>query len=192
MFTGIIETFAEVIALKKNGRNIEITFKSGITKNLKVDQSVAHNGICLTVTETNGEKYKVTAIAETLSRTNLHQLKTGDKVNIERSLCVGDRLDGHIVQGHIDSTAKCTAIKSQNGSRLFTFQINKKYSVLIIEKGSIAVNGISLTIINVGKNSFSVAVIPYTFENTNLQHLKKDDLVNVEFDVVGKYVLRKS
>jgi len=191
MFTGIIEDIGEVSKLKKELDNLHITIKSGITSELKIDQSVAHNGVCLTVVAINNDEYTVTAIKETLDKTNLNTLKVNDKVNLERAMKLGDRLDGHIVQGHVDQTATCTNMEEANGSWIFTFgydfDIN---SNLTIEKGSITINGTSLTVVNSKKDSFSVAIIPYTFEHTNFNTFEKGTVVNLEFDVLGKYVAK--
>lgn len=190
MFTGIIETLAKVKQLKTDNGNLHISLSSTIASELKIDQSVAHNGVCLTVVAINNNEYTVTAIAETLNKTNLSNLKEGDLVNIERAMKLGDRLDGHIVQGHVDQTAKCIAITEQNGSWLFAFEYNKAQNNITIEKGSITINGVSLTVVNSEVNSFSVAIIPYTFENTTFKTLKVNDVVNLEFDVIGKYVAK--
>ena len=189
MFTGIIEKIAEVVALEKEGHNLSISLKSSITKELKIDQSIAHNGVCLTVVEINGDEYTVTAIKETLEKSNLGLLEVGSKVNLERSLQVCDRLDGHMVQGHVDQRAKCTAISKENGSYLFTFE-HKQSDNMTVEKGSVCVNGVSLTVVNSKETSFSVAIIPYTFEHTNFQNIAIGDAVNIEFDALGKYIAK--
>ncbi|MBI4945170.1 MAG: riboflavin synthase [Bacteroidetes bacterium] len=220
MFTGIIETTGKVISLKKDKANLEIWIESSIAKELKIGQSVAHNGVCLTVTSplvplssdnrakregwerssevgsvpigaSGGEVYFVTAVKETLDKSNLGLFKKGSIVNLERSLKIGDRLDGHFVQGHVDNTAVCAGIKKQNGSWLFKFQVTSSKSQvtrLVIEKGSVCINGVSLTVVEVKNNIFSVAIIPHTFKHTNFSTLKKGDLVNIEFDVLGKYI----
>jgi riboflavin synthase len=188
MFTGIIETKATLEEIKTEGTNVHFTFSSAITPELKVDQSVSHNGVCLTVTETKGDKYNVTAIQETLKRTNLGELKKGDVVNLERCMKANGRFDGHIVQGHVDCTAKCTAKKDRLGSHEFVFRIDPDRSFLIVEKGSITVNGVSLTVVQAGEDYFSVHIIPYTLENTNFQGLKPGHVANIEFDIIGKYV----
>ena len=193
MFTGIIETTGKVIAIGKEKSNLKIGVESSIAKELKIGQSVAHNGVCLTVEKMSPSKgtYFVTAVKETLDKSNLGLLKKGSVVNLERSLQIGDRLDGHFVQGHVDTTAICKEIKKQNGSWLFSFQISSiKYQVskLVIDKGSVCINGTSLTVVEVKKNLFSVAIIPHTFKHTNFSTLKKGDLVNIEFDVLGKYI----
>lgn len=190
MFTGIIESIGTISNLKSDLNNLHITVNSAITSELKIDQSVAHNGVCLTVVGINNSEYTVTAIKETLDKTNLNTLKVGDSVNLERAMKLGDRLDGHIVQGHVDQTAVCTHIEEANGSWIFTFSYDASLNNITIEKGSITINGTSLTIVNSKKNSFSVAIIPYTFENTNFNTLIKGSIVNLEFDVLGKYVAR--
>ncbi|AXO80661.1 riboflavin synthase [Olleya aquimaris] len=190
MFTGIIETLGTVKQLTRLKDNLDITIESTITNELKIDQSVAHNGVCLTVVEINENQYKVTAIKETLDKTNIGDLQLNDIVNIERAMKLGDRLDGHIVQGHVDQTATCVEASETNGSWLYTFEYNPKLNNITIEKGSITVNGVSLTVVNSQKNSFSVAIIPYTHEHTNFKHFKIGTKINLEFDVIGKYVKR--
>ena len=190
MFTGIIETLGTVANLVKEQENVHLTIKSSITNELKIDQSVAHNGVCLTVVAINDDEYTVTAIKETLDKTNTGKLKIADIVNLERAMKLGDRLDGHIVQGHVDETGVCTNIKDENGSTLCTFEYNSDKNNITIEKGSITVNGVSLTVVNSTKNGFSVAIIPYTWENTTFKTLQIGDTVNLEFDVIGKYVAR--
>ena len=189
MFTGIIEQLAEVVALKKEGSNLHISLKSTITSELKIDQSMAHNGVCLTIVGIDGDNYTVTAIKETLERSNLGLLQVGSKVNLERCLQIGGRFDGHIVQGHVDQIAICTEIKEENGSHLFTFE-HKQSDNITVEKGSVCVNGVSLTIVNSKDTSFSVAIIPYTFEHTNFQDITIGDAVNIEFDTLGKYIAK--
>ncbi len=191
MFTGIIESIGIISDIIKDGTNIHFIIESKLTPELKVDQSLAHNGVCLTVVAIKGSNYKVTAVAETLSKTNLGDWLKGGEVNLERSLRVGDRLDGHFVQGHVDCTAICTDIKTLDGSWLFRFHFPEQFAALIIEKGSICLNGVSLTVFNVRKDEFTVTIIPYTFQHTNFHALKTDDKVNLEFDVMGKYLLRK-
>ena len=188
MFTGIIEDIGKVVNLTKKDGNLHISVKSAFTAELKIDQSVSHNGVCLTVTAIDGAVYTVAAIEETLQKTNLGLLTLGDFINLERGMKLGDRLDGHLVQGHIDQTGICTEIKHLDGSSIFTFEYNPAQGNITIEKGSITVNGVSLTVFASKKNSFSVAIIPYTMEHTTLHSLKKGDLVNLEFDVIGKYV----
>ena len=190
MFTGIIENTGEVMSIVKDKSNLHITIKSDIASELKIDQSVAHNGVCLTVVNRNTSSYTVTAIDETISKSNFKSLKITDKINLERAMKLGDRLDGHIVQGHVDQIGICKAIKNEDGSWVFTFEYDASTDNITIEKGSISVNGVSLTVINSKNNQFSVAIIPYTFENTNFGKLKINDTVNLEFDVIGKYVAK--
>jgi riboflavin synthase len=190
MFTGIIETLAVVKKVVKEQENVHLTIKSNITNELKVDQSVAHNGVCLTVVAIDNDEYTVTAIKETIDKSNIGGLKTTDIVNLERAMKMGDRLDGHIVQGHVDETGICTNIKDENGSTVCTFQYQSSKNNITIEKGSITVNGVSLTVVNSKNDEFSVAIIPYTWEHTTFKTLKVDDVVNLEFDVIGKYVAR--
>jgi riboflavin synthase len=190
MFTGIIETLAKVEKIEKEGTNVHFTFSSSITSQLKVDQSVAHNGVCLTVVSISGNNYVVTAIDETLKRTNLGNLKIGDVVNLERCMPANGRFDGHIVQGHIDTTATCKSIKDLKGSWEFTFEHEKSAKNITVEKGSITINGVSLTVVNSTDTNFSVHIIPYTFENTNFKTIKVGDKINLEFDIVGKYVAK--
>ncbi|SDS47834.1 riboflavin synthase alpha chain [Polaribacter sp. KT25b] len=190
MFTGIIETLGLVTNVVKEQENVHLTIESNITNELKVDQSVAHNGVCLTVVAINNNEYTVTAIKETLDKTNLGKLKKADIINLERAMKLGDRLDGHIVQGHVDETGICKNIKDENGSTVYTFHYNSDKNNITIEKGSITINGISLTVVNSKKDEFSVAIIPYTKENTTFKTLQIDDVVNLEFDVIGKYVAR--
>lgn len=190
MFTGIIETLGKLEKTEKDGTNMTFTFSSSISHELSIDQSVAHNGVCLTVVYLNGPKYKVTAIDETLKRTNLGKLKVDDVVNLERCMSVNARFDGHIVQGHVDTTGVCTKITNLDGSWEFVIEYSKDEKNVTVEKGSITINGVSLTVVDSADNSFSVHVIPYTFENTNFKTLKVGDTVNLEFDVVGKYVAK--
>ncbi|OWP78125.1 riboflavin synthase [Flavobacterium oreochromis] len=190
MFTGIIETLGKIVALEKEGENIHVSVQSSITKELKIDQSVAHNGICLTVVNLNDDIYTVTAIKETIDKTNLSEWKIGDLINLERAMKLGDRLDGHIVQGHVDQIGICKQIEEANGSWYFTFEYNKDLKNITIEKGSITVNGTSLTVVNSKLNEFSVAIIPYTYEHTNFHTFQIGTKVNLEFDVIGKYVTR--
>ena len=190
MFTGIIEDLGKIERIENDGGNLHITVKTNITNELKIDQSVAHNGVCLTVVAINGNTYIVTAIQETLDKTNLDTLVDNDLVNIERAMKLGDRLDGHIVQGHVDQTAKCINIIEEDGSWVFTFEYDKSLNNITIEKGSVTVNGVSLTVVNSKLNSFSVAIIPYTYNHTTFRSLKIGDIVNLEFDVIGKYVKR--
>jgi riboflavin synthase len=190
MFTGIIETLGVITNMVKEQDNLHLTIKSSITNELKIDQSVAHNGVCLTVVGVHDDEYTVTAIKETLSKTNIGNLKIASFVNLERAMKLGDRLDGHLVQGHVDETGLCTRIENQNGSTVFTFEYTSEKNNITIEKGSITINGISLTVINSTDTSFSVAIIPYTFNNTSFKNLAVNDTVNLEFDVIGKYVSR--
>ena len=186
MFTGIIESLGELIRLEKEGTNVHLTFNSSFTNELKVDQSVAHNGCCLTVIDIKGSEYTVTAIDETLKRTNIGNLIAGNKVNLERCTKVGFRLDGHIVQGHVDTTCTCTKIVEHNGSTEYFFSYD--YPEITVEKGSITVNGVSLTVVHSENNEFSVHIIPYTQEHTNFGQFEIGSIVNLEFDIVGKYV----
>ena len=190
MFTGIIETLGTVTNVVKEQENVHLTIKSSITNELKIDQSVAHNGVCLTVVNINNDEYTVTAIKETLDKTNIGKLKTAEIVNLERAMKLGDRLDGHIVQGHVDETGICKSLKNENGSTVCTFSYNSDKNNITIEKGSITINGISLTVVNSKKDEFSVAIIPYTWQNTTFKTLQVNDVVNLEFDVIGKYVAR--
>ncbi len=190
MFTGIIEKTGIVKDIVISGTNKIFLIESTISNELSIDQSVTHNGVCLTVELITGQQHQITAVSETLSKTNLNSWVVGSIVNIERCLAMNGRLDGHIVQGHVDTTAKCIAVKEKNGSWEFSFELDKKFSALIIEKGSITLNGVSLTIFNVTENGFTVAIIPYTFEHTNMKYLQVNDLVNIEFDMIGKYVNR--
>ncbi|WP_353777168.1 riboflavin synthase [Winogradskyella sp. 3972H.M.0a.05] len=190
MFTGIIEDLGVVTNLETEKDNLHITIKSNITGELKIDQSVSHNGVCLTVVDINAEEYTVTAINETLQKSNIGDLQIESIVNLERAMKLGDRLDGHIVQGHVDQTATCISVESENGSWVFTFEYDTSLSNITIEKGSITVNGVSLTVVNSKPNQFSVAIIPYTYEHTSFKDMKVSDIVNLEFDVVGKYVKR--
>jgi riboflavin synthase len=190
MFTGIIETLGKITDLRREQGNLHITVESAIAAELKIDQSVAHNGVCLTVVALAGGKHTVTAIEETLNKSSLGQLKVADLVNLERCMQINARLDGHIVQGHVDQTAVCTGFKEMHGSWEYTFEYDASLGNVTVEKGSICVNGISLTVVNSKTNSFSVAIIPYTFEHTNLQQVKVGSIVNLEFDIIGKYVAR--
>jgi riboflavin synthase len=187
MFTGIIESLSEIKGIKKEGDNLSISFNSSISSELKIDQSISHNGICLTIVDIVDSIYTVTAIKETIIKSSIKDWGVGDLINIERAMKLGDRLDGHMVQGHVDQTAVCTKISEENGSWYFDFKYEKSVN-LTIEKGSIAINGVSLTVVNSGINSFSVAIIPYTYKYTNFKNLKPGDLVNIEFDMVGKYI----
>jgi riboflavin synthase len=188
MFTGIIETLGVVQEIKKDKDNVHITIASSITDELQIDQSVAHNGICMTVVAINKNLYTVTAIGETIKKTNISHWQVGDIVNLERAMKLGDRLDGHIVQGHVDQIGNCIMAKETNGSWYYTFEYDESLQNITIEKGSITVNGVSLTVVDSKKNTFSVAIIPYTFEHTNFKTFKEGTKVNLEFDVIGKYV----
>lgn len=190
MFTGIVETLGIISDIKKDQENIHLTIQTNITNELKIDQSVAHNGVCLTVVNLFDDKHVVTAIKETIDKTTLGAWRIGDKVNIERAMKLGDRLDGHIVQGHVDQTAICSNIEDKEGSWEFTFEYDTALNNITIEKGSITINGTSLTVVNSKKDSFSVAIIPYTYENTIFHTFEIGTKVNLEFDVVGKYIAR--
>ena len=196
MFSGIVEEAATVVALRNDEGNLHITLRCSFADELKIDQSVAHNGVCLTVVDLPGDgTYTVTAIKETLDRSNLGRLKVGDKVNLERSMLMNGRLDGHIVQGHVDQTAVCTDIEDANGSKYFTFSYNfdkemARRGYFTVDKGSVTVNGVSLTVCNPTDNSFQVAIIPYTFEHTNFHNIEVGTKVNIEFDILGKYIAR--
>lgn len=190
MFTGIIEELGTITKLEKDKENLHLHIESGITNELKIDQSVAHNGVCLTVVAIEGKTYVVTAIRETLNKTAIGSWKVGDQVNLERAMIMGARLDGHIVQGHVDQTGICTGIEEEDGSWRFSFTYDPGNQNVTIEKGSVTIDGTSLTVVDSGKDHFSVAIIPYTYEHTIFQHYKVGTKVNLEFDVVGKYVAR--
>lgn len=190
MFTGIIEATGKIEAIVASGTNKTFWISSPLSGEFKVDQSVSHDGVCLTVEEIKGSQHRVTAIEETLEKSNIGRWNTGDEVNIEQCMQMNGRLDGHIVQGHVDTTAVCTAKKDMEGSWEYTFTFDAKYAPLVIEKGSIAVNGTSLTVFNVGNNQFSVAIIPYTYNNTSIKVIDKNSVVNIEFDMIGKYINR--
>ena len=190
MFTGIIETIGVIKAIEKEDENVHITVNSSITNELKIDQSVSHNGVCLTIVNINNDSYTITAIQETLNKTNLGSWKIGDLVNLERAMKLNDRLDGHLVQGHVDQIGVCKEVLETNGSWFYTFQYDENLNNITIEKGSITVNGVSLTVVNSKNNEFSVAIIPYTYEQTNFKNFKKGTKVNLEFDVIGKYVAK--
>lgn len=197
MFSGIVEEYAVVKYLKEEGSNLHITLSCSFVKELSIDQSIAHNGVCLTVVDITEDSYTVTAVKETLDRSNLGLLKVGDLVNLERSMLLGGRLDGHIVQGHVDQKAICTEVKNENGSWFFTFEYEldknmAKQGYMTVEKGSVTVNGVSLTVCLSKLNSFSVAIIPYTFENTNFKNINVGSVVNIEFDIIGKYISKLS
>jgi len=190
MFTGIIETIAVISKLEREKGNLHITLKSDLANEFKIDQSVSHNGICLTVVDVNYKEYVVTAIEETISKSSIGSWKVGNEINLERAMKMGDRLDGHIVQGHVDETGICKNIKDESGSTMYTFQYNSDKNNITIEKGSITVNGVSLTVVNSKNDEFSVAIIPYTKEHTTFKTLEIGEIVNLEFDVIGKYVAR--
>lgn len=195
MFSGIIESFATVVAIEKYKENVDLTLTCEFANELKIDQSVAHNGVCLTVVKIEGDNYVVTAMKETLDRSNLGLLKVGDKVNVERSMMINGRLDGHIVQGHVDSTAECIAIEDAQGSTYFTFHHDTTPEMIgrgyfTVDKGSVTVNGVSLTVCNPTKDTFQVAIIPYTMEHTNFCDIRIGTIVNIEFDILGKYIAR--
>lgn len=190
MFTGIIETLGTIKDIRKEQENLHITVTSSITKELKIDQSVSHNGVCLTVVAISDDDFTVTAIKESIDKTNIGDWKTGDTVNLERAMKLGDRLDGHIVQGHVDQTGICKSVEENSGSWYYTFEYDENLNNITIEKGSITVNGVSLTVVNSKKNEFSVAIIPYTHEHTNFKDFEVGTKINLEFDVIGKYVTR--
>jgi riboflavin synthase len=191
MFTGIIESLGEVIATKKEGSNMVITIRSSLASELKVDQSIAHNGVCLTVTHIDNDLYKIVAVAETLQKSNICLLTPGQQVNLERAMLFNGRIDGHIVQGHVDATGECLSCTPKNGSWEYRFRFPDQFAGLIVEKGSICLNGISLTVFNVTNNEFSIAVIPYTYEHTNISAVHAGSIINLEFDILGKYVARQ-
>ncbi len=190
MFTGIIEATGKVVELRKDAGNLNIIVSSLVSHELKIDQSVSHNGVCLTVVELGNNTHTITAIDETLKKTNLGSLKVGDEVNIERCMKIGDRLDGHIVQGHVDQTGECLSMQEENGSWVYQFKYSPSKENIVVEKGSICVNGISLTAFEAKDNTFKVAIIPYTYQNTNIKQVVKGSSVNLEFDIIGKYVAR--
>jgi riboflavin synthase len=190
MFTGIIETLGTITALHKEGSNVHFTIQSSISTSLKIDQSVSHNGACLTVVAIEGDTHTVTAIDETLQRTNLGAWNVGSEVNLERAMLAGARLDGHLVQGHVDATGTCLAVEDRNGSWLYTFEYALNPEHLLVDKGSVCVNGVSLTVVNPSKNTFSVAIIPYTYEHTTFHNIQVGDTINLEFDIIGKYIAR--
>ncbi len=190
MFTGIIECIGELIEINPDETNVHLTFKSKISNELKIDQSVAHNGVCLTVVDIKNNSHTVTAISETMNKTNFNNLKIGSQLNLERCTKIGGRLDGHLVQGHIDGTALCTKVKEEKGSWKYIFSGDKKVLKLVVEKGSICINGVSLTVVDVIGTEFSVAIIPYTYYNTNFNKIVEGSTVNIEYDIVGKYVTK--
>jgi riboflavin synthase len=190
MFTGIIESIGKVVDVIPSGSNRDLIIESDISDQLKIDQSVSHNGVCLTVVEVRNRTHRVTAINETLQRTNLNYCHPESRINLERAMLAGSRLDGHLVLGHVDQTATIVDIESQNGSWLFTFRYVPSKEVLLVYKGSVCIDGVSLTVSNLQHNLFSVAIIPYTFEHTIFQYYKKGDIVNIEFDIIGKYIAK--
>ena len=190
MFTGIIESLGKVTNVKVDRGNIDFTIQSEISNELKIDQSVSHNGVCLTVTETTENTHTVTAVKETLERSSLGSFSVDDLINLERAMKLGERLDGHLVQGHVDGIAKCIGVSVNDGSWIYKFEFDIKNEMLLIEKGSICINGVSLTVFDIAENTFKVTIIPYTYENTQFKKLKEGDIVNIEFDMVGKYLAR--
>ena len=190
MFTGIIESLGKIIDVKVDRGNIDFTIESDIGKELKVDQSVSHNGVCLTVTDTNNNHHTVTAVKETLDKSSLKNFSVNDLINLERAMKLGERLDGHLVQGHVDGIAKCIGVSVNDGSWIYKFEFDISNEVLLIEKGSICINGVSLTVFDIAENTFKVTIIPYTYENTSFKPLKEGDIVNIEFDMIGKYLAR--
>ena len=190
MFTGIIESLGKVTNVKVDRGNIDFTIESEISNELKIDQSVSHNGVCLTVTETTNNTHTVTAVKETLEKSSLGSFSVDDLINLERAMKLGDRLDGHLVQGHVDGVAKCIGVSVNDGSWIYKFEFDIKNEMLLIEKGSICINGVSLTVFDVAENTFKVTIIPYTYENTQFKKLKEGDIVNIEFDMIGKYLAR--
>ena len=190
MFTGIVESLGEIVHINEELDNIHFTVRSEISPELKIDQSLSHSGVCLTVIDIEKNCHTVTAVKETLDKSALKNLKKGDVFNLERAMKIGGRLDGHLVQGHVDDIAKCVDVKMNEGSWIFTFSFNEKFKNLIIEKGSICINGVSLTVFNVTNNSFDVTIIPYTYDNTNFNKINVGDIVNIEYDMIGKYLAR--
>ena len=190
MFTGIIESLGKITKVKADRGNIDFTIESEISKELKIDQSVSHNGVCLTVTEKSDNTHTVTAVKETLDKSSLKNFSVDDLINLERAMKLGERLDGHLVQGHVDGVAKCISVSVNDGSWIYKFEFDIKNEMLLIEKGSICINGVSLTVFDIVKNTFKVTIIPYTYENTSFKKLKEGDMVNIEFDMIGKYLAR--
>jgi len=190
MFTGIIESLGKVTNVKVDRGNIDFTIESEISNELKIDQSVSHNGVCLTVTETSDNTHTVTAVKETLEKSSLKSFSVNDLINLERAMKLGERLDGHLVQGHVDGVAKCIGVSVNDGSWIYKFEFDIKNEMLLIEKGSICINGVSLTVFDISENTFKVTIIPYTHENTSFKKLKEGDIVNIEFDMIGKYLAR--
>ena len=190
MFTGIIESLGKITNVKADRGNIDFTIESEISKELKIDQSVSHNGVCLTVTDKSNNTHTVTAVKETLNKSSLRNFSVDDLINLERAMKLGERLDGHLVQGHVDGVAKCISVSVNDGSWIYQFEFDVKNEMLLIEKGSICINGVSLTVFDIVKNTFKVTIIPYTYENTSFKKLKEGDIVNIEFDMIGKYLAR--
>ena len=190
MFTGIIESLGKITNVKADRGNIDFTIESEISKELKIDQSVSHNGVCLTVTDKSNNTHTVTAVKETLDKSSLRNFSVDDLINLERAMKLGERLDGHLVQGHVDGVAKCISVSVNDGSWIYQFEFDVKNEMLLIEKGSICINGVSLTVFDIVKNTFKVTIIPYTYENTSFKKLKEGDIVNIEFDMVGKYLAK--
>ena len=190
MFTGIVESLGKITNINLEEGNVDFTIKSSISKELKIDQSVSHNGVCLTVVDVKNDTHTVTAVKETLDKSSLKNFNEGDSINLERAMKLGERLDGHMVQGHVDGVAKCIELNLNEGSWIYKFEFDKNWQSLLIEKGSVCINGVSLTVFGINDNTFCVTIIPYTFENTSFRELKPGDLVNIEFDMVGKYLSR--
>jgi len=190
MFTGIVESLGKITNINLEEGNVDFTIKSSISKELKIDQSVSHNGVCLTVVDVKNDTHTVTAVKETLDKSSLKNFNEGDSMNLERAMKLGERLDGHMVQGHVDGVAKCIEVNLNEGSWVYKFEFDKNWQSLLIEKGSVCINGVSLTVFGINDNTFCVTIIPYTFENTSFKELKSGDLVNIEFDMVGKYLSR--
>ena len=190
MFTGIVESLGKITNINLEEGNVDFTIKSSISKELKIDQSVSHNGVCLTVVDVKNDTHTVTAVKETLDKSSLKNFNEGDSINLERAMKLGERLDGHMVQGHVDGVAKCIELNLNEGSWIYKFEFDKNWQSLLIEKGSVCINGVSLTVFGLNDNTFCVTIIPYTFENTSFKELKPGDLVNIEFDMVGKYLSR--
>ena len=190
MFTGIIESLGKITSVKADRGNIDFTIESDISRELKIDQSVSHNGVCLTVTEQSDNTHTVTAVKETLDKSSLKSFSVDDLINLERAMKLGERLDGHLVQGHVDGVAKCIGMSVNDGSWIYKFEFDVKNEILLIEKGSICINGVSLTVFDIEENTFKVTIIPYTYDNTSFKELKEGDIVNIEFDMIGKYLAR--
>ena len=190
MFTGIIESLGKITGVKADRGNIDFTIESDISRELKIDQSVSHNGVCLTVTEQSDNTHTVTAVKETLDKSSLKSFSVDDLINLERAMKLGERLDGHLVQGHVDGVAKCIGMSVNDGSWIYKFEFDVKNEILLIEKGSICINGVSLTVFDIVENTFKVTIIPYTYDNTSFKELKEGDIVNIEFDMIGKYLAR--